>query len=204
MAVFDVGRDLRLAREVPAGLARTWRLSRELLESYAGMGYRVAFVEEQEPERLTAEVTDAQGTKLTARVRLSGQGRGSRVEIDLTGRIAVSGMVGMFATEGKVRSVARERLEGLLERVFGDLSPDPAPPPPHAETAVAAPPARAHVTPPPAAAATTVARPAPSSEGSGSDRPVEERLATLKALHERRLISDEDYKRKKEQILGSL
>lgn len=203
MAVFDVGRDLRLAREVPAGLARTWRLSRELLESYTGMGYRVAFVEEQEPERLTAEVTDAQGTKLTARVRLSGQGRGSRVEIDLTGRIAVSGMVGMFASEGKVRSVARERLEGLLERVFGNLSPDPAPPPPHAETAVASPaPARTHVTPP-GAAATTVARPTPARDG-GSDRPVEERLATLKALHERHLISDEDYRRKKEQILGSL
>lgn len=217
MAVFDLGRDLRLVREVPAGLERTFRLARELVQSYEGMGYRVAFLEEHSPERLAAEVTDAQGTKLAARVRLAGLGRGSRLEIELTGRIAVGGMAGMFASEGKVRSVARERLEGLLQRVFGGLSPDPVPAPGHQAETVAAPakpppgaaappptapaPARAHVTPP-GAAATTVT--VPGAAPAQAPRSLEERLGTLKTMHERGLISDEDYRRKKEQLLASL
>lgn len=175
MALFDLGKDVRLTRDVPASLARTWQLAREVVQGYESMGFQVAFVEELAPSKLIARITDPQGTKLETRVTLSAVDRTSRLEIELTGKIEVGGMAGMFATDAKVRSVAKERLSGLLDKRFSNLPPEPEP-----------------------------AAPAPAAPANPSGAPVEERLAVLKGMLDRGLISEADYKKKKQEILASL
>lgn len=130
MAIFDLGRDLSVTRAVPAGLERTWALSRDVVARYEGMGYRVAFKEEARPTSILAEIGDAQGTRITTRVTVAEGEAGSALTIALTGKVAVGGMAGMFATDQKVRAVARERLDDLLDKVLGDLEPEPVAPAP--------------------------------------------------------------------------
>lgn len=188
MALFDLGTEVRLVREVRASLKRAFELSRQVVQGYEAMGFKVAFKEEAAPERLVAEITDTQGTRITTRVKLAGGQGASRLEIQLEGRIQVGGMAGMFASESKVRSVAKEKLGGLLDKVFANIGPDPEPEP--EPTPAPAP------TPPIAAATAAPANPA--------GRSVEERLGVLKQMFDKGLIGEADFRKKKQEILGDL
>lgn len=125
MPVFDLGDDLSLTRVVGAPLEETWRRARELLEAYAARGLAVRFVEEDFPLALVARLSDDKGTELAACVELLPDGDNAELTLALAGRVFVGGLEGALAKEGKVRKVARARLERFLDERLADLPPRP-------------------------------------------------------------------------------
>lgn len=176
MAKFDLGADLVLERTVAARLEQAYSLSRKVVEGYEGLGYTVTFTEEHPPSALRAEISDREGTRIQADLALEVDDTVSRVRVQLSGSVHVGGVQGMLASAAMVREVARERLSELLERTFLDVQePEPEPEPEP-----------------------------PSSTDSNSDDPLQRRLQTIKLLQERGLISQDDYERKRRELLELL
>ena len=182
MAKFDLG-EIIVAREVPVGPTQAYRLSRRILEGYEGMGYQVAFEDEQPPRSMRARI-GGKGTNISTRVDVEQRGDMTAVTIVLAGKVEVTGAKAMFATPPMVKKIARQKLEGLVDVTFHNVEREP-------ETSAAA--------PAPASGRASALPPA-----AGGRKSIEERLRTVKMLYEKGLIKESDFRAKKTAILECL
>jgi hypothetical protein len=202
VAQFDLGEDLTVVQVVPAGLVRTFGLSRQVLEGYEGLGYAVVFEDEQPHAAMRAAISDTKGTRLTASVALDRVDGMSRVTLNLRGTVIVGGMQAVFATPAMVRKVAKQKVQELLHRTFHGIEPDPEPEPVAKSEPVAEP--GPEPEPEPVASHSVPASPQTPSPSSFPQGSLEQRLAMIKTLFERGLIDEDDYRTKKADVLSSL
>jgi len=195
VATFDLGDAVRLQRTVGVATEEAYARGKELLAGYEQLGYRVRFTEEAPPARVVAEVSNRAGTKILASVDLSPSPRGSELELRLRGTVHVGGMKAMLASDGLVRSEATKKLTAFIDAKFPahEVYTPPADPAPAERPAPPLPEASA-----PAAAARGGSAPAPTP---GS---LESKLALIKDLHDRGLISEADFTAKKAELLERL
>ena len=192
MATFDLGDAVRLQRTVGVATAEAYARGKELLAGYEQLGYRVRFTEEAPPTRVVAEVSNRAGTKILASVDLSPSPRGSELELRLRGSVHVGGMKAMLASDGLVRSEATKKLTAFIDAKFPahEVYTPPAEP--------EAPPPSAPAEPASPEAATPSAADAREASAPGS---LESKLALIKDLHDRGLISEADFTAKKAELL---
>ncbi|MBL4848121.1 MAG: hypothetical protein JKY65_21605 [Planctomycetes bacterium] len=126
-----------MTRVVSAGTPTAYRVSQELVESYRARGFSVELVpgaapEEGESTLIEGQLTNAEGTKISATVRLTAgipvDGL-SQTEVDvfLAGHVVLGGMQGMLANASTVRRIARDKLAGYLDSVLAGVPPESAP-----------------------------------------------------------------------------
>lgn len=116
MARFKLGNRVAVRRELPWSPQTSYGICRELLAGYEAQGFTVDFEEEAPPERVEAQLTRGDGTRLTASVQLALGDGGASLELSLRGTVVVGGAKGMFATDSIVRKTALERLESYLDK----------------------------------------------------------------------------------------
>ncbi|MDF1665772.1 MAG: hypothetical protein P1V97_28695 [Planctomycetota bacterium] len=118
MALFSLGSGVVVEQRVPYGTNQAFRLAEELINDYKTQGLKVEMRESLEGERLVAGISNREGTKLQVQVDLRPLDSGSDVSVTLKGKVHVGGMQGMFASDSKVRSIAKERMVALLKKIF--------------------------------------------------------------------------------------
>jgi hypothetical protein len=118
MALFSLGTGIKVKRSLPYKRPQAFRLSKEMLDDYRGHGLKVSMIEECEGESFSASIANSEGTRLKVEVQLQEEAAALTILIVLSGKVFVGGMQGMFASDSKVRKIAKERLSALLGRVF--------------------------------------------------------------------------------------
>lgn len=118
MAMFSLGSGVVVRQKVPYGVTQAFHLAEELINDYKKQGLKVELRESREGERLLAGISNREGTKLQVLVQLDPLDTGCEVAVTLTGKVHVGGMQGMFASDSKVRSIAKERMVALLKKIF--------------------------------------------------------------------------------------
>lgn len=217
MGSFSLGTGVVARRSFPIRIQTAYSLGRDLFEKYKLEGFQVAFDESRAPAVLHAEISNAEGTRLEAMAELDEQPPVTELVIRLRGQIVVGGMQGLFATENLVRKTAQQRLEAVLDALTADVqpesfehAPEAAPeqeiiePEPELENAEPAPPEP--VTPEPVAPEPVSPEPETLTRPTWPKGPksVEQRLMTLQYLWKSGLINDDDYSRKKRELLAEI
>jgi hypothetical protein len=118
MALFSLAEGIKIKRDTPYGVLQAFQLSKLMLDDYRRQGLTVTFHEEVEGQSFAASIANREGTTLRAELRLNASAYGCLLDLVLTGTVAVGGVQGMFATDTKVRKVAKDRLQALLDRIF--------------------------------------------------------------------------------------
>ena len=118
MALFSLGSGVVVKQQVPYGVKQAFRLAEELISDYQNQGLKVELRESREGEKLVAGISNREGTKLQVQVELNSLEDGSAVSVSLTGKVHVGGMQAMFASDSKVRKIAKERMIALLKKIF--------------------------------------------------------------------------------------
>lgn len=133
MALFSLGSGVVVKQQVPYGVGQAFRLAEKLIDDYQNQGLKVELRETKEAESLIAGISNREGTKLQVQVALRSLEPGSEVTVTLTGKVHVGGMQGMFASDSKVRKIAKERVVALLKKIFDpsktpvEAAPEPVP-----------------------------------------------------------------------------
>ena len=195
MAKLDLGDDLTVERDVPLGTSRAYALCRQVVVGYEGLGYQVAFEEEHPPESLTAVIT-GKGALIGVEVQVTPSERSSHLHIELRGHVQVTGMQAMLATAPMVREMAREKLVAFLDATIADVE----------SLEIQSRPASSgpQLDPEPELEPPLTKEESAGSVPAAPSTPLERRLAKVRELHERGLISGDDYESKKQSLLAEL
>lgn len=118
MALFSLGSGVVVDRKVPYGVAQAFRLAEDLIHDYRNQGLTVEVRSATPGESLLAAISNKEGTKLQVQIDLRALDSGCEITVTVKGKVHVGGMQGMFASDSKVRKIAKERMVALLKKIY--------------------------------------------------------------------------------------
>lgn len=140
MALFSLGSGVVVDRKVPYGVAQAFRLAEDLIHDYRNQGLKVEVRSAAPGESLVAAISNKEGTKLQVQIDLKELESGCEITVTVKGKVHVGGMQGMFASDSKVRKIAKERMVALLKKIYNPAkTPVEAIPEPEAQPEPVAP-----------------------------------------------------------------